>query len=123
MPNPVAAPAPLARATPLFLIGAPRSGTTILARLLNAHGQILLTNESAVFLQLNAIVAKSREGVRSGILFGKAYHELWAAHLRSQVKALVEPFYGRIARQEGKEQPKYWGEKHPHLKDCLPCWA
>lgn len=104
----------------MFLIGAPRSGTTILTRLLNAHRQILLTNESAVFLQLNAVMAKSREGVLSGILFGKEHHELWAAHLRSQVKALVEPFYGQIAQQEGKEQLRYWGEKHPHLNNCLP---
>ena len=114
------APAPLGQAGPLFLIGAPRSGTTILTRLLNAHRQILLTNESAVFLQLNAIIAKSQVGSRSGILFGKAYHELWAAHLHSQVKALVEPFYGQIAQREGKEQLRYWGEKHPHLNSCLP---
>jgi len=109
----------LPRAKPLFLIGAPRSGTTILTRLLNAHSEILLTNETAVFLQLNEMIEKSNLGVRAGILFGKAYHRLWAGHLRQQARPLLESFYEQIARQENKHDIKYWGEKHPHLSNCL----
>ena len=107
-------------AKPLFLIGAPRSGTTILTRLLNAHSEILLTNETAVFLQLNDMIAKSDAGVRAGILFGKVYHRLWARHLRGHARQLIETFYEKIAKQESKTDIKYWGEKHPHLNACLP---
>ena len=107
-------------ATPLFLIGAPRSGTTILTRLLNAHTEVLLTNETAVFLLLNEIISKSEVGVRSGILYGKAYHGLWASHLRRHAKQLVETFYAQVLAQENKNAVRYWGEKHPHLNACLP---
>ena len=108
------------RARPLFLIGAPRSGTTILTKLLNAHSEILLTNETAVFLQLNEMIAKSDVGVRAGILFGKVYHRLWASHLRGHARHLIETFYEKISKQENKTAVKYWGEKHPHLNACLP---
>ena len=110
----------LPNAKPLFLIGAPRSGTTILTRLLNAHSEILLTNETAVFLQLNDIIRKSDVGVRSGILFGKTYHRLWASHLRNHAKQLIETFYEDISKKENKTTIRYWGEKHPHLSVCLP---
>ena len=109
----------LAGARPLFLIGAPRSGTTILSNLLNAHAEVLLTNETAVFLQLNAVIEKRRLCARAGIPFGRAYRDLWAGNLREQSKRLIESYYERIAAHESRENLKYWGEKHPHLHTCL----
>jgi len=109
----------LSGAKPLFLIGAPRSGTTLLTRILNAHPELLLTNETAIFLQLNEMVSKSRIGVKAGILYGKQHHTLWADHLNEQVLALVDRYYSKIATIEGKKELKYWGEKHPHLNRCL----
>ena len=61
----------LAVAKPLFLIGAPRSGTTMLTRILNSHARILLTNETAVLLQLADIIGKSRIGRKAGMIYGK----------------------------------------------------
>ena len=113
-------PTTLSKATPLFLVGPPCSGTAALARVLNVHSEILLTDETEVFLQLDALIEKSRVGVRAGILFGKAYHRLWADHLRENAKELIEIFYERIAVREGKTTIRYWGEQHPHLIDCLP---
>ena len=107
-------------ARPLFLIGAPRSGTTILAKLLNGHREVLMTHETAVFLQLDHLINKSRIGSRAGTPFGKSYNELWAEHLRRHAKHLIETFYSRIAAQEKKSHLRYWGEKHPHLNRCLP---
>lgn len=112
-------PSSLGQAKPLFLLGCPRSGTTLLCRILNAHPAILMTNETAVFIQLNDMVTKSRRGCKAGILFGKQYHELWADHLGGQAKDLVESYYGRIAAAESKTCLAYWGEKHPHNSDCL----
>lgn len=113
----------LESAAPLFLIGAPRSGTTILSKLMNSHPKIVLTNETAVFLQLHEMIEKSRIGVRSGILYGKAYHRDWAALLEERAPSLIEEFYERVAVLEGKTELAFWGEKHPHLNNCLPLLA
>ena len=107
-------------ARPLFLIGAPRSGTTILAKLLNGHREVLMTHETAIFLQLDHLINNSRIGSRAGTPFGKSYNELWAGHLHDHAKQLIETFYSRIAAQEKKPRLRYWGEKHPHLNRCLP---
>ncbi len=104
----------------LFLIGAPRSGTTILANLLNAHRGVLLTHETAAFLQLDEMMKKSRLGSGGGVLSGKTYHDLWADHLREQAMSLIESFYGKIAQRENRGRLSYWGEKHPHLDRALP---
>lgn len=111
--------ASLAGARPLFLIGAPRSGTTILSNLLNAHAEVLLTNETAVFLQLNAVVENSRLCARAGVPLVRAHSDLWAGILRERSKRLIESYYERIAARERRESIKYWGEKHPHLHTCL----
>ena len=110
----------LADAHPLFLIGAPRSGTTILAKLLNGHREVLMTHETAVFLQLDHLINRSSIGSRAGTPFGKSYNELWAGHLHRNAKHLIETFYSQIAAQENKSRLRYWGEKHPHLNRCLP---
>ena len=55
-----------------------------------------------------------------GSCLEKAYHRLWARHLRNQARQLIESFYEQISRQENKHNIKYWGEKHPHLSNCLP---
>lgn len=112
--------ASLESATPLFLVGAPRSGTTFLAAVLNAHPRILMTNETAVFLQLNEAISKSRQGHRAGLLYGKSHHELWADHLRGRARELIESYYATIAERDGKTDLVHWGDKHPHYSDCLP---
>lgn len=118
--------APLGLAKPLFLIGAARSGTTALAQILDAHPRIVMTNETAVFLQLHHNITQSRVGVQAGIQFGKTHHKLWADHLQDEARVLIERYYARIAGAQGKhtdpdapEPLAYFGEKHPHLSDCL----
>ena len=109
----------LTGARPVFLIGAPRSGTTILAKLLNAHAEVLLTNETAVFVLLDAVIENRRICAHAGIPFGRAYRDLWAGNLRERSKRLIESYYERIAAHENRGSIKYWGEKHPHLHTCL----
>ncbi len=109
----------LSGAETLFIIGPPRSGTTLLARLLNAHGSILMTNETAVFLFFCESIRRSKRGVRAGILWGKDYHELWSEHLSRAARPMIEAFYEDIARREGREGLRYWGEKHPHHDVCM----
>lgn len=106
-------------AIPLFPLGPPRSGTTIVARILNAHPRILMTNETAVFLMLKDNIDKSRLGAQAGILYGKEHNELWANHLEQEARRLIESYYEKIKQVEGKVALKYWGEKHPHHCNCL----
>jgi hypothetical protein len=106
-------------ATPLFPIGCPRSGTTLLAKVLNSHQRVLMTNETAVFLQMHDVIEKSRIGSPAGFIFGKEYNTLWADHLYQRVTELVETYYERIRELEGKGAIEYWGEKHPHHYECF----
>ena len=110
----------LSGAQPLFLIGLPRSGTTILANLLNAHSNILMTHETSVFLQLSEIVEKNPLGRSAGFLFGQAYNELWASHIQENSKYLIESYYCKIAEKQNRVTLRYWGDKHPHFDRCLP---
>jgi len=109
----------LSAARPLFLLGAPRSGTTLLCKILNAHPRVLMTNENAVFLQLAEAVEKSRGGSKNGVAYGKQYHEKWADFLDARAQGLIEDYYSELATTEGKSDLAYWGEKHPHFVSCL----
>jgi hypothetical protein len=97
----------------------PRSGTTFLQRVLDAHPRILLTDETAVFLQLADLVTRSRRGVVEGIYFGKSHGELWAEILRRHEKNLFHEFYAAIAEKENKKNLAYWGDKPPHYCNCM----
>lgn len=106
-------------AQPLFLVGAAKSGTTILAKILNSHPRILMTDEAAVFLALSGLIAGSREGVQAGLWYGKSYNDLWAEILQTKSVDLISEFYERIADAEGKGAVAFFGDKHPHYCNCL----
>lgn len=103
----------------MFLVGAARSGTTILAKILNSHPKILMTDETAVFLALSGLIEKSREGVSAGLWYGKTYNVLWADFLQEKARDLVLGFYERVAREQGRQDLAFWGDKHPHYCNCL----
>lgn len=108
--------------TPLFVIGAPRSGTTFLCRLLRAHPSIWITNESAVFLQMHHLVASAAErrpaGYESAVESKELYAE-WSSYLDRRAPELIRGFYARIAVQEGRKGIVFWGDKHPHHDVCM----
>jgi hypothetical protein len=107
---------------PLFLIGVPRSGTTLLCKLLRSHPNILMTNESGVFLQMHYaidIAAKRKPiGFESGIE-SKEYFTEWSKHLDDRACHLIDSFYQHLAQLEGRNEVIYWGDKHPHYDLCL----
>lgn len=106
-------------ARPLFLIGCPRSGTTFTANLLNSHPEVLMTSETAVFILADDIIKKAREGVASGINYGKQYHGLLSDMLARNYRSLIEAYYERIADEQQRQYLSYWGEKHPHMHECI----
>ncbi len=99
------------RSHPLFVIGAPRSGTTFLCHVLNQHSLIHLTNESRIFVLLKDVIE-----VRSNRpdLVGHDFHRLFVDFLRHRAGELVEQFYRDAL---GVTTP-IWGDKHPPYADA-----
>ena len=120
-PTPIESPdyAATENARPLFVIAPPRSGTTMLTRVINSHPRILLTNETSVLLQLAENIQKSRIGRKAGMIYGKNSGDQWASVLESASDELVADFYNRLATEQGKRELVFWGEKHPHFNRCL----
>lgn len=114
-----AGPTLLGGASPLFLIGCPRSGTTFTANLLNSHPEVLMTSETAAFMLADDVIGKASNGIKSGIVYGKQYHTLLAEMLAENYRPLLEAYYERIAREQGRTYLSYWGEKHPHMYECI----
>lgn len=109
----------LSGARPLFVIGCPRSGTTFAANLLNSHPEVLMTSETAAFILVDDVIKKSEQGVRSGINYGKQYHKLLSGMLAEQYRPMLQAYYERIAAEQKRSYLSYWGEKHPHLHECI----
>jgi hypothetical protein len=110
-------------ASPLFVLGVPRSGTTMLARLLNSHPNVIQTYEAAPFLVFGFMVNNAKLSAvepAHPILHGKEYQNLWAAQLETSARDVIEAFYEQVRLQEHKEHIVYWGDKHPHNNAYLP---
>jgi hypothetical protein len=96
-------------APPFWVIGAPRSGTTFLARVLDHHPEIFLTNETRLMLlfsrMLNRWVGTRRLLATSR---DEVIESLW-----QQVPGVVEQIY----RDLGARPDQRWGDKYPQYAD------
>jgi hypothetical protein len=97
---------------PLFIIGAPRSGTTFLCHTLNQHACIHLTNESRIFVLLKDLVENKK---KSAGLIGRDFYGPFIDFLYRNAGDLVERFY----REGLGISASIWGDKHPPYAD--PC--
>lgn len=95
---------------PLFIVGAPRSGTTFLCSVLNSHPQIQLTNECRVFALLKETLDVTSH--RPDLL-SPACRERFNDFGRRTLGAWVERFY----REELDMTAPIWGDKHPPYAD------
>jgi hypothetical protein len=95
---------------PLFIVGAPRSGTTFLCSLLNTHPLIQLTNESRIFMLFKEMLEVG--GSRPDLL-STAHRERFIAFSRRTLGAWAERFY----REELGVTAPIWGDKHPSYGD------
>ena len=96
----------------LFLIGPPRSGTTILTQVLNTSKYILLTDE----LRVNAWLIREMQKINDGHeVHGDPYPfnkgSRFALYLQRKSNAFIEQFYNKLAQEEQKEEFIYWGDK------------
>ena len=92
---------------PIVVYGAPRSGTTYLEQILNAHPDVFISHETRVFAWLHhaldlthddRLVANQREG--------------FVEYLRSVFPQMIRDFYRGLA-----PDARYWGDKNPHYAD------
>ncbi|PMS38305.1 sulfotransferase family protein [Trinickia symbiotica] len=95
---------------PLFIIGAPRSGTTFLCSTLNVHPSIHLTNECRIFALLKQMVEVDS---RRADLLTPTYLQRFERFSRRTLGAWVERFY----REELGVSTPIWGDKHPPYAD------
>lgn len=95
---------------PLFVIGAPRSGTTFLCQMLNQHADIQLTNESRIFVLLKDLIEMRS---RRPEFLDAALHARFAGFMTEAAGELVERFY----REGLGVSAAIWGDKHPPYAD------
>lgn len=106
--------------TPLFVIGPPRSGTTILTQVLNSSESIIITDE----LRVNAWLVREILRINAGHeVYGDPYPfnkgNRFAIYLQSQGSFFLLKFYEKLAAEEGKDSFIYWGDKYPHYDRYL----
>ena len=98
-----------AAAPPIFVIGSPRSGTTLLRLILDAHPRISCGEETHFLRDLEAIVGRNWELVRTYGLDRR----WWLAHIRG----LYADFQTEVLTRSGKAR---WAEKDPTYTLHLP---
>jgi hypothetical protein len=98
-------------APPFWVIGAPRSGTTFLAKVLDHHPEIFLTNETRVMLLFSRMLNRWVEARR---LLATSKDEVIQSLWR-QVPGVVEGIYRDLGTMPGQR----WGDKYPQYADAI----
>ena len=96
-------------APPFWVIGAPRSGTTFLARVLDHHPDIFLTNETRLMLLVSRVLSRYVNHRR--VL--ASHRDEIVDSLWEHLPALVE----RVYRDLGATPGQRWGDKYPQYAD------
>ena len=104
---------------PLFVLGPPRSGTTLVAKLLNAHPQVLVTNETRIVTFFQHAFRDLPTGDRGGLHCAREHGGEVVAALREHGRAITELAYQKIAVAQNKKSVRYWGDKNPHVSSML----
>ena len=94
---------------PVFVIGAPRSGTTYLIEVLNKHEDVLITNELRVMTFMNRVFSRTASD-KWILLNGR---KQFIQHLYDEMPIVIEDFY----RSLGASESTIWGDKNPHYAD------
>lgn len=120
-------------ATPVFIAGAPRSGTTLLTAAVNTHPQILITNELRPFILFNNI--RRQTGKPSENLPEHPLRRQFRATLLQTLPNFLRDFYRAEVTKDNLGCPaecgdsvvqeiRAYGDKNPgyadtHATDCL----
>jgi len=94
---------------PFWVIGAPRSGTTFLAKVLDHHPEVFLTNETRVMLLFSRMLNR---WVDSRRLLATSRDEI-VDSLWNRIPGLIEEIYQDL----GAKPLQRWGDKNPQYSD------
>jgi len=94
----------------IIVIGTPRSGTTLLRRLLDAHPNIACPGETYLFSACARFLESDRiaENVDLGVLTGLSYAGFQEAEVLDRLREFAFAFHREHARRKGKSR---WVEK------------
>lgn len=93
---------------PIVILGAPRSGTTFLNELVNAHREVHVTHEMRLFAWAHHCLTAAAADDRLLV----THRDEFLAHAADRFAGLIRDFYA--ARWPGKP---HWGDKNPHYAD------
>ncbi|MBU6276584.1 MAG: sulfotransferase [Planctomycetes bacterium] len=93
---------------PIVILGAPRSGTTFLNELVNAHPRVHVTHEMRLFAWAHHCLVTAAADDRLLV----THRDEFLAHARRSFAPLIRGFYAE--RFPGKD---HWGDKNPHYAD------
>ena len=107
------------RAEGIVVLGAPRSGTTLLRRLIDSHPNIACPGETNLFRACARFLKSERiaGGVQIGVLDGLAYAGFEPDETLERLRDFAFSFHREYARQQGKER---WADKSPLDSFHLP---
>ena len=99
-----------ARTEGIIVLGAPRSGTTLLRRLLDAHPNIACPGETNVFRGCGRFLRSDRlaDGVTVGVVDGLGYSGFSREEVLSRLREFAFSFHRDYARKQGKPR---WASK------------
>lgn len=94
----------------IVVLGAPRSGTTLLRRLVDAHPNIACPGETNVFTACGRFLRSERvaDGVRIGVLDGLGYAGFGRDEVLARLRDLAFGFHRDYAKRMGKPR---WASK------------
>ena len=94
----------------ILILGAPRSGTTLLRRLIDAHPCIACPGETNVFTAFGRFLRSERigEDVRVGVLEGLGYAGFASSDVLRRLRTLAFAFHQEYAESQGKPR---WASK------------
>jgi hypothetical protein len=101
---------------PLFIFGCPRSGTTFLGELLNAHPRVLITNEIRLMAFLTEVFGRTAQNRH--LLHNPDFKDQFVAHAKQRSALLVRTFYENLGR-DARKNLLVWGDKTPGYADPL----
>ena len=94
----------------IIILGAPRSGTTLLRRLVDAHPHIACPGETNVFTSCGRFLRHERiaEGVRIGVLDGLGYAGFSTSEVLARLREFAFSFHREYAQRQAKPR---WAAK------------
>ena len=95
-------------ARPLFVVGAPRSGSTYLTHILNQHPSLFITQESRIMVYVHRMLENGKDP-----WCALAYRDQTCSLAQESALGLVRDFYSTVSKPGAKR----WGDKFPHYVD------